>query len=670
MNRQKSESHQLKAWIRTMKMTVARLLFLTVSLLTGIRTLQAGVEQGWDYYKEHDYQRASGEFEKAISAGHSEAATHEGLGWCYYWLGRYDSAEEEFTKALSIDPALGGAIKGITEVKKWRYLQFNRAWQLFNNQDYTTALALFQQILNDQTNRLPAGEIWKVHSGMGWCHYYLNNFVEAEKSFRNILSIYKGNEHALKGLGFTLYRLGKSDDAEKILKEALEKHPEWSDTYSILGWTYYNQQKFQEAQKTFEQALSVDPSYSDALYGLAWTVHWLNDDTIAHNLFIRAAEASPFHPSVYDIFTLIDKTRSWWDLYEQFGWSYYKNADYTSAEKTFNAGLKRLHNDPNLRRGLAFCLFRESDYPAVLELLKNIDEVAAKLEPVVETGMASDGTEYTIRSNSASIMAWCKFYGGAYKEATNLFRANLETHGDWTDLHSGLGWCAIKMGDFDTAQTYLDNALKLNPSYKTALLGKQEIHNIRYSDFNSAWNSFYSENYIEAEKKFRTILDSDLSSIDAEDQWQIYSGLGSSLLNLHNAEEAAKVYSRCLELNKDNPYCLSGKARALMQLDRFDDAEKLVKKLLKQDSANAAYETLMGRVYYEQGHLTQAMNSFNNAINLNAGEVSAHAMLGLINLVRKNLETAEECFQTALSIDPDNAEAKTGMDMLETMKNK
>ncbi|MCD4655000.1 tetratricopeptide repeat protein [bacterium] len=644
-----------------MKMTIARLLFLCVSLLTGIRSLQAGVEQGWDFYKEHDYQRAASEFEKAIDSGHDEAATREGLGWCYYWLGRYDSAEEEFIWALTIEPTLAGASKGLSEVNKWRYLQFNNAWQLFYNQDYSTALAVFQQILDDQTNRLPAGKIWQVHSGMGWCHYYLNNFSEAEKLFRNILNIYKGNEHALKGLGFTQYRLGQYEDAAKTLLQALDKHPEWSDTRSILGWTYYSQQQFQDARQTFEQALSGNSDYSDALYGLAWASFKLNDDSAAHDLFYRAVGTSPFHPGIYDLFTIIDKTESWWDLYNQIGWSYYKNGDYSSAEKTFTAGLKRLSDNPNLLRGLGFCQFKLGDYPAVIELLKNIDETDAGLKAVVETGLAPDGTEYTIRSNISSVIAWCKYYGGAIEEAAMLFRENLEIHGDWTDLHTGLAWCALKVNDLDTAETHLNNALKLNPSYTVALQGKQEMHIIRYTDFNAAWNSFYSGSYLEAEKGFASIVTSGLKSIDAEDYWQVFSGLGSAQLALNKPEKAVDSFANCLESDEDNPYCLSGKARGLLALNKPDEAEKLIKIVLKIDPSNAAYQTLIGWIYLKQNKYSKAKTAFSKAVDLHAGEADAHAGLGWIKFQKGSSGIAKEYFQAALSIDPDNIKALEGM---------
>lgn len=660
----KGYSQTFKDWIETMKMNIARLLFLCVSLLTGVRSLQAGVERGWDFYKEREYQLAAAEFEKAIASGHDHPETHEGLGWCYYWLGRYDSAEQEFQRSLEMNPNLTGPARGLGEVRKWRYLRFNTAWELFYGADYSSALAVFQEILNDQTNRLPAAEIWKVHSGIGWCFYNLGNYTEAEKSFQNILSIYKNNEFALKGLGFSQFRLGRYSHAEETLTAVLKLHPEWTDTHAILGWNYYMQNQYPDAEKAFLAALAVDADYADALYGIGWTSDRLGNHQRSLDHFTRAVAVTPYHPSVYDLFTKIDKNETWWGLYGDLGWSYYRLADYVSAEKTFNAGLKRLPGNHDLLRGLGFCQFKKNDYPAALEVLTRVDESTQNLKPVVESNMASDGLEYTIRSNTQSIIAWCRYYGGALDEAAALFRKNLETHGDWVDLHTGLAWCGLKQGDLKLAETHLENALKLNPTYSVALEGKQEIRSIRYADYNAAWNRYYSGDYSGAAKAFKVIIDNGLQSIQEKDHCLVWSGYGHSLLRQDSVDMAQDAFIRCHELNADNPYCSRGLAECSLKSNRPDEALKHIENAISQDGDNAEFYSFLGHIQYRRKKLAAAESAYLKALSLNAGVADAYAGLGWIALSKSNVDTAGKQFQTALNIDADNSYAAEGVEAL------
>ena len=74
----------IKNWVETMKRNITKILFLFVSLLTGIRSLQAGVEKGWNHFKQQEYELAIAEFERVVAQGLNEAASYEGLGWSNY----------------------------------------------------------------------------------------------------------------------------------------------------------------------------------------------------------------------------------------------------------------------------------------------------------------------------------------------------------------------------------------------------------------------------------------------------------------------------------------------------------------------------------------------------------------------------------------------------------
>ncbi|MBN2054039.1 tetratricopeptide repeat protein [bacterium] len=668
MKEEKQTDSRFSEWKETMKFNLTRVLFLTVSLVTGQRSVLAGIEKGWDHFKKQEYELAASEFERALEGGREEAVTREGLGWCYYWLGRYDQAEREFARALEMDPQLAGAGKGLTEVKKWRYIPFNNAWQLFNNKDYQNALAVFQSILEDTTNRLPAEELWKVHSGMGWCYYYLQNYTAAEKAFNRILAIYKDNEFALKGLGFSLYQLGRHQDSIKVLEKAAVAHPEWADVIAMIGWNMYAGKDYTGAVTRFEQALAVNAQYADAVYGQAWCSFQQGNQQRALGQFSNAVSLSPYHPSVYYLLDTIDATRSFWRLYGELAWSYYRAGDFISADTIFSRALERLPDDLDLHRGRAFCAFKSGDYQGAITRLEARFEATAKLPPVVESGWAADGTEYTVRTNAGSIMAWCHYYLGEFGRARGYFLRELETYPEWTDLYTGLGWCDLKEGKLESARAYFARALELNPYYTVALTGMSELKSIRYQAYNAAWNAYYAGDLKAALARFEALVHDGIDKLDEGDRWRVYSGLGWSRLGTGAFEEAERAFQSVLELSPDNLYALQGMARVALARDAWDDAEQWARRAGKEGEALPEVWSLHGWVAIGRSQAVRAEQAFAHALKLDKNNLEAQTGIAWCRLLQNRLDDARDEFQRMLGIDPNNKMALKGMTRIETMR--
>jgi len=660
--KEKKSNRTFAEWVNTMKISLTKVLFLSVSLITGVRTLQAGVETGWDHFKKQEYELAAAEFEHAIALGMDEAATRDGLGWSYYWLGRFDQAEQEFTKALEMEPTLAGAARGLGEVNKWRYMQFNDAWQMFNNKEYQNALLVFLAILDDKSGRLPAADIWKVHSGVGWCYYYLQNYTTAEKSFRNILQIYKNNAYALKGLGLTLYQLGKFDESREALVKSIVEHPEWADAVSIIGWCHYSKNEFDAALASFSKSYEINCLNSDAMYGTAWTYHRLDRQEDALTNFREAIKLSPYHPSTYNLMSTIDKNKSWWTLYADLAWSYYSMGDYNSALTVFGDALMKMPVDLDLLRGRAFCNFKLGNYDSVIDELLKVEDDSSGLAPVVEAGETSDGVEFTVRSNVRSILAWCYYYKGDYSKAGSYFEKDLALFPDWVDLHTGLGWCALQENDLKTSRSHFSKALEINPYYSVAKQGMAEHKNKRYSDFNSAWNAYYSGDLQSAEDRFRKLIQSGTANIDPEDQWRVYSGFGWSALGNDHLGDARTAFTKVLELSENNFYGYLGLARTEYRSKNFKEADRNIDLALIQNSELADAWSLKGWIEMELKHSSPAEKSFRKALEILATDADALAGLGWCSI--PDTKKAREYFKSALTLDPDHAKAGEGLKSL------
>ncbi len=72
--------------------------------------------RGVAYYKQKDYERAAGDFLKALELDSGSATDMANLGLCYKQTGRKTAAAEMLTKALEIDPTLCYARDSLAEI--------------------------------------------------------------------------------------------------------------------------------------------------------------------------------------------------------------------------------------------------------------------------------------------------------------------------------------------------------------------------------------------------------------------------------------------------------------------------------------------------------------------------------------------------------------------------
>lgn len=648
-------------WVENMRRNLAKLIFLSISLLADFRSLNAGTEKAWDHFKRQEYALAAAQFERSFTSGSDDSSAREGLGWCYYWLGRYDQAEHEFLRALELDSQSTGARNGIEEVKKWRFLVFNNAWQLFYSKDYPNALAVFLSILEDTSGRLPSSELWQVHSGIGWSQYYLQNYAAAEREFQTILGIYHDNAFALKGLGFAQYQLKKHDESLKTLHLALKLQPDWADVQSMIGWNTFSKGDYNRALDEFQKALDRNSLLADGCYGKAWTYYKMGQQENALTHFKAAIQLSPYHPGNFALLDIIDREKTWWTLYPALGWSYYLAADYTSAAKLFSDGLTRLPDEVDLKRGLAFSFFKQGNFQDVIRILREIREPASALPPIIENGQAEDGTNYTVRSNAGGMLGWSYYYIGEIPKAQTIFEEEIKQNPDWTDLYAGLGWCRLKKEQLIEAERFFTKALNLNPYYPVALAGISELKKTRYADFNAAWTSYYAGDSVTALTNFESIANTALEKIDEKDRWQVFSGIGYSRLALGKNKEAVTAFNKVLDLSPGNYYAFVGKARSEYNLQNYKDAEQSISLAIKLNAELSDVHALKGWILLSQQKTREAQESFERSIAINPSDADGLSGYGWCRAAVGEKEEARIYLEKALLVSAGHPKALEGI---------
>jgi tetratricopeptide (TPR) repeat protein len=86
-------------------------------------------------------------------------------------------------------------------------------------------------------------------------------FAEAEKEFRQALTLDSGNAGAHQGYGTFLAKMGRLDEASAELRKAVELDPLWLMHGVLLGNAYYYQGRYDEAIKEYNKVLEMNSDF-------------------------------------------------------------------------------------------------------------------------------------------------------------------------------------------------------------------------------------------------------------------------------------------------------------------------------------------------------------------------------------------------------------------------
>jgi Flp pilus assembly protein TadD len=94
---------------------------------------------------------------------------------------------------------------------------------------------------------------------MGMQLFQAGRLPEAEKVFREVLSIAPRDVNALQLLGLTVFQQGRPQEGEKLLRKAIRRSPKIAKLHFNLGQMLEMQGKPQEALFAFREAQKLDP---------------------------------------------------------------------------------------------------------------------------------------------------------------------------------------------------------------------------------------------------------------------------------------------------------------------------------------------------------------------------------------------------------------------------
>ncbi len=166
--------------------------------------------------------------------------------------------------------------------------------------------------------------------------------------------------------------------------------------------------------------------------------------------------------------------------------------------------------------------------------------------------------------------------------------------------------------------------------------------------------------YAQGEKFARIALELDAESTVAR------SLLASSLNAQRRYKEALLIIEEAIALDPTAATEYAIKAQALVQLDRFTEAEQTARAGLSFDPDHEDCRNVLALALNLQGRRDQASVAVNDLLELNPVNPYAHVNAGYVALHQGRIAQAKEHFVEALRIEPRNANAQAGL--AETIK--
>ncbi len=158
--------------------------------------------------------------------------------------------------------------------------------------------------------------------------------------------------------------------------------------------------------------------------------------------------------------------------------------------------------------------------------------------------------------------------------------------------------------------------------------------------------------------KYSRYLEMNLRKIELEgENPKAYFELDRQYFECGMYEKAAESFEISLRLDPGGELARFDLAVSCLKIGRFDEAEKVLRKLVEDKPSSNAH-ALLGAVYMETGDLERALVSLGNALEMEPGHVLACNNMGIIHSRLEHYDRSVPFFETALKINPRFTQAR------------
>ncbi len=513
--------------------------------------------------------------------------------------------------------------------------------------------------------------------------YNARNYEEAEYYFKQYLVAQPGDDEALKFLAWSQFFQARYDKAVLSFQRAKSLFPKDPQVYVGLGWSYLAIKNYETALEKFDRAMfyKADPYIVHKGKGFAylklldmknarkelselyapedinsisakWKTTPINSfaeydiDSIVKQDFRKIFTLNEEHPRYRGAMLAFQPLESSKELDE--AWQILRFGNVKKALKIFEG----LYKDGQLdsSNGLGWSYIQNGKFLEAEALFKDILE-RFKGFPGAEEGIK------TVKRIKKDKAAYADYYFNLDKLiiAKNKFRQLKNQYPDWEYPYLNLGIIDIKTDRFEDAESHFRKALEINPNYKAAKLGINEIYKRKAPLLLRGNEELAKGNYIKASRHFMDQIDSSDTPLSSHSLAEAYNGFGWSYYGKKQYELAIRKFKVAIDHDRFQFNAALGLGLSHYNLRNYKKSAEYLELAhsIKPDRKNIRYK--LDWSILQSFNLKEAKEIFLENIKKDPLRASSYMGLGWIYYTVNKPDLAVEYFVKAITLDPDFA---------------
>ena len=440
----------------------------------------------------------------------------------------------------------------------------------------------------------------------------------------------------------------KSDynTAIKIIQQALDINGEDAMLYTKIAGLYSDIGNYQESLSAYKKAVKLRPNDAFIYISMGNILQTIGDYENAYNSFKQAQTIYPEYKYNYLNLANIE----------------YFRKNYKNATENYNAFLSAYPDHMEASENLANVYLLSNQPDKACEIYANIyKKYPSAFTEFEKYGMALYDTKQ-------------------YQAAVEMLEKALNGNEDSESINARLALSYQNSGDAEKALCYFKQTFLINPN----------LTSLRFDYANLLGNLNRNEEAIEQYKQYLVAFPEDASAY--RNLGLVYKKLGNNDLALFNFEKsyskdssnnetkkelafcyhtkkdyvnALKFYDFALKTEPENEDLMANKALTLHAMNNYVAAIELYKELLTKQPNERIEQNLTaasiayGYNLYDKEDYGQAILYFEDAIDLNDKEASAHFGYARANAKLGCVEEALASYEKAAMLAPGNIEYAT-----------
>ena len=448
----------------------------------------------------------------------------------------------------------------------------------------------------------------------------------AVAAYREALKIDPDNAELHFDLSLALAKLGDAPSAQEELGAAIRLDRNLAKARNQLGiWHMVNNEKA-KAEDEFKSAISADSQFVEAKNNLGVLYAWTGKDFEAIELFRLAIRGRPNYAPAH----------------VNLGLVLAGEGKYAEAEKEIRNAFRGSPNNLSAYSALGMIAAKLGRGDEAIEILQKVVQIQPDSAFAhLNLGMALSGDGFDLP--------------GALDEFSEAIRLDSKA----ATAYYNKGRVLYELNRFDQSRAELDTACRLQPDYVEALYLLAQV-----------------EKKIGNVPRSVEILAHLVALEPGNSDAQLL--LGRNLLILGKMEEAIHHLQIAVGASPNNEDALYSLAQALGRVGRPEEAKVFLERFQNLKQQREVHDRIqkLGSYGLEAANARdwpQAVKNFKEAIELCglcASGDDLHRNLGLIYVLKGEVEEGRRELETALSIKPDDADARRALESLPKLPKK